>query len=211
MTNLVLVRHGETIWHAEKRYAGSSDVSLTSRGYKQAELLADWARKAQLDAIWVSPLSRTRETAAQTVLAVGLAPHVDDRLRELSFGQAEGRTLEEMKNLFPEAVAAFRADPIAYYLPGGENPTDAVQRVIACFEEITSAYPKGRVLIVMHNTLIRLALCKLIDVPLSRYRVLFPSVHNCTLTEICLEGDKTSLLMYNAPILDQVVEADISI
>ena len=40
MTNLVLVRHGETTWHADDRYAGSTDIGLTPRGYEQGELLA---------------------------------------------------------------------------------------------------------------------------------------------------------------------------
>lgn len=200
MTNLVLVRHGETVWHAENRYVGTSDVALTPHGYEQAELLADWARTAGLDAIWVSPLSRTRETAAPAARAAELTPHVDARLRELDFGQAEGHTPAEMERLFPAAMAAFRADPVAHYLPGGEDPRDAVERAIACFEEITQLYPGGRVLVVMHTTLIRLALCRLIGVPLARYRSVFPFVRNGAITEVQLDRGRASLLEYNAPI-----------
>lgn len=200
MTNLVLVRHGETIWHAENRYAGTSDIALAPRGYKQAELLADWARTAGLDAIWVSPLSRARETVALAARVTGLTPHIDSRLREIDFGQAEGRTPAEMELLFPKAIEAYRADPVAHYLPGGEDPRDAVERAIACFEEITQLNPGGRVLVVMHTTLIRLALCRLIGVPLARYRSVFPFVRNGAITEIQLEGDRASLLEYNAPI-----------
>lgn len=200
MTNLVLVRHGETIWHEENRYAGTSDVALAPRGYEQAKLLADWARTAELDAIWVSPLSRARETAAAAARATGLTPHVDARLRELDFGEAEGRTPDEMERLFPEAIAAYGADPVAHHLPGGEDPRDAVERAIACFEEITQLNPGGRVLVVMHTTLIRLALCRLIGVPLARYRSVFPFVYNGAITEIQLDGDMASLLEYNAPI-----------
>ena len=200
MTNLVLVRHGETIWHAENRYAGTSDIALTPRGYEQAELLADWARTAGLDAIWVSPLLRARETVAAAAHATGLTPHVDARLRELDFGQAERRTVAEMEFLFPEAIAAYRADPVAHHLPGGEDPRDAVERAVACFEEITRLYPGGRVLVVMHTTLIRLALCRLIGLPLERYRSVFPFVRNGAITEIQLDGERASLLEYNAPI-----------
>ena len=63
MTDLVLVRHGETVWHAENRYAGVSDVALTPRGEEQAARLARWARTAGLVAVWSSPLSRARRTA----------------------------------------------------------------------------------------------------------------------------------------------------
>ena len=64
MTRIVLARHGETAWHAENRYAGRSDVALTPRGHEQAELLAGWAARAGLSAIWCSPLGRAHETAA---------------------------------------------------------------------------------------------------------------------------------------------------
>jgi len=62
MTHLFLVRHGATIWHAENRYAGVSDVALDPRGYAQAERLAAWTSEAGLAAIFSSPLSRARET-----------------------------------------------------------------------------------------------------------------------------------------------------
>ena len=72
MTNRILVRHGETIWHTENRYAGRSDVGLTPRGYEQA----NWARTAELDAVWVSLLSRAQETTALTARVTGLTIQV---------------------------------------------------------------------------------------------------------------------------------------
>ncbi len=204
MTNLVLVRHGETIWHAENRYAGMSDIALTPRGYEQAEVLASWARGAGLGAIWVSPLSRAQETAALSARVTGLTPHVDVRLRELDFGQGEGRTASEMEQLFPEAMTAFYSDPVAHYLPGGEDPHAAAERAVACFKDIARAHPGGRVLVVMHTTLIRLALCRLLGIPLSLYRSVFPFIRNGALTEIRLDGDRMSLLEYNAPIESRI-------
>ena len=61
-TRLVLVRHGETVWHQENRYAGTTDVALTDRGWEQARQLADWARTAGLAGIWASTLSRVAST-----------------------------------------------------------------------------------------------------------------------------------------------------
>ena len=74
MTRLVLVRHGETIWHAENRYAGSSDIPLSPRGLEQAEQLAKWASRADLAAIWISPLRRARETAGPSELPPASLP-----------------------------------------------------------------------------------------------------------------------------------------
>jgi probable phosphoglycerate mutase len=168
MTRLVLIRHGETVWHAENRCAGRTDIPLSPRGHEQAERLARWASSAHLSAIWVSPLLRARQTAEPSERATRLTAHVDPRLQELDFGQGEGLTRVEIERSFPEAFAAFESDPAAHPLPGGENPRQGAERAIDCFREIEQIHPKDRVLVIAHNTLIRLALCGLIGVPLSQ-------------------------------------------
>ncbi|AQZ69202.1 Alpha-ribazole-5'-phosphate phosphatase [[Actinomadura] parvosata subsp. kistnae] len=203
MTDLVLVRHGETVWHAENRYAGLTDVELTPRGLAQAERLAGWAAGAGLEAVWASPLSRARITAETAAAKAGppLTPvRVDERLRELDFGQGDGLTSAEMKARFPEARAAFEADPAAHPLPGGEDPYQAAARFVAALQDIAAAHPEGRVLVVAHTTAIRLALCRLIGVPLGEYRRLFPRLDNCALTELRLRAGQVAMLQYNSPI-----------
>lgn len=200
MTYLVLVRHGETVWHAENRYAGVSDIALTTRGLEQAAQLAAWARTARLAAVWASPLSRARLTATACADVSGIALKVDERLRELDFGAGEGLTSTEMSHRFPDALQAFRADPVANHLPDGEDPVKAAARFTACLYDIAQQHPDGRVLVVAHTTAIRLALCRLIGVPLSEYRRLFPFVRNCGLTELRLTDGQTAILEFNTPI-----------
>ncbi len=200
MTHLFLVRHGTTVWHAENRYAGSSDVALDPSGYAQAQRLATWASEAKLAAIWCSPLTRARETVAPAVRATGLAPQVDKRLREIDFGQIEGKTMAEAQQLFPEEIRRFKADPVTYPMPGGEDPHEAARRAVSTLRDIAVAHPNGRVLVVTHNTLIRLALCSLLGIPLGRYRTVFPSIRNGALTEIRLKGEDVALLQYNSPL-----------
>jgi len=200
MTHLVLTRHGETVWQKENRYAGRTDIPLSPRGHEQAERLARWAASARLSAIWVSPLLRARSTAEPAERATRLTAHIDLRLQEIDFGQAEGLTRAEIERLFPEAVAAFEADPVAHPLPGGESPRSAAERAVACFQEIARAYPDGRVLVVAHNTLIRLALCELMGIALSQYRVVFPSIMNGALVELRFAGRQASLLRFNVPL-----------
>lgn len=197
---LLLVRHGETVWHAENRYAGASDVPLTRRGREQAEQLAAWAGTAGLAALWCSPLARARDTAAAVARATGLEPRVDPRLRELDFGEAEGLTVAEMEERWPDRVAAFRADPVANPLPGGEDPRGAADRGAACVQDVALAHPDGRVLVVTHTTLLRLVLCELLGLPLPEYRRLFPFVRNCALTELRLNAEVVSLLQFNVPV-----------
>ncbi|NUS08823.1 MAG: histidine phosphatase family protein [Nonomuraea sp.] len=200
MTDLVLVRHGETVWHADNRYAGTSDVDLTERGRDQAAMLAAWSAEAGLAAVWSSTLSRARVTAGPAAAAAGVEPRVDARLRELDFGAGEGLTSAEMHARFPEARAAFERDPAAHPLPGGEDPYAAADRFIAALRDISGKHPGARVLVVAHTTAIRLALCRLIGVPLAEYRRTFPRLDNCAVTELRADAGRAALLRYNCPI-----------
>jgi probable phosphoglycerate mutase len=200
MTRLVLVRHGETVWHAENRYAGISDVALTPRGLAQARRLAQWAGTAGLAAVWTSPLTRARQTAEACAEMVPGPLRVDARLRELDFGRGDGLTRAEMRQRFPAAVEAFHDDPVAHHLPGGEDPAVVAQRFTDCLGEIADAHRGSRVLVVAHTTAIRLALCLLIGIPLREYRRLFPVIHNCALTEIELDADRIAVLQFNTPL-----------
>ncbi|MGD3109121.1 histidine phosphatase family protein [Streptomyces sp. YGL11-2] len=203
MTDFILVRHGETVWHAENRYAGRSDVPLTDHGREQARALAQWAATAGLTAVWSSPLSRARLTAAPAADACGLTPHIDERLYEVDFGQGEGLTRDEMRRRFPQRLAAFLADPVENHLPGGEHPRRAAERAAACLADIAREQPDGRVLLVAHSTLVRVLLCHLLGIPLADYRRVFPQLHNGALTEIRVAHGQTALLRLNAPALAQ--------
>lgn len=200
MTELVLVRHGETVWHAENRYAGSTDIPLTERGAEQALRLAEWARGAGLTALWSSPASRAILTAEPVAETTGLVPEVDPRLRELDFGEGEGRTVEEMARDFPAALEAFRRDPVTAHLPGGEDPRAAVDRALDCFREIAAGEPDGRVLVVAHTTVLRLVLCHLLGIPLRDYRRVFPYLRNTGLTVVRFGDDGAALLEFNSPV-----------
>lgn len=204
MTDLTLVRHGETVWHAEHRYAGSSDVPLTDRGRQQAERLAGWAKQADLDAVWTSPLARAHDTADVVARATGLDARADERLAELDYGEAEGLTSTEMTERFGETRQAFEQDPVAHHLPGGEDPRHAVDRLMACLTSLADEYPDGRVLVVAHGTAKRLVLCHLLGFPLRHYRRHFPTVRNCGVTTVRWNGTDdpgpVALLEYNVPI-----------
>jgi probable phosphoglycerate mutase len=200
MSRLVLVRHGETIWHADNRYAGRSDVELTPRGLDQARDLAKWAATAGLSAVWSSPLSRARLTAQPAADAAQVPLHIDECLIEMDFGAGEGLTGQEIHERFPQARAAFLEDPVRNPLPGSENPARAARRGAQALQNIASISGEARVLVVAHNTLLRLVLCELLQIPLSRYRETFPELANGALTELHINGGSTSLLSLNLPL-----------
>ena len=200
MTDLFLVRHGETVWHVENRYAGVSEVELSPTGVAQAARLATWASSARLSAVWSSPLGRALATANASSGAAGLPVRGDARLRELDFGAGEGLTSQQMRERFPAAFAAFGIDPVANHLPGGEDPLAAATRFVACLHDIADVHREGRVLVVAHATVIRLALCHLLGARLGDYRQLFPTLGNCALTEVRMADGRPALLQFNVPV-----------
>lgn len=204
MSRIVLVRHGETVWHAENRYAGRTDIALTPKGVAQAQRLAEWARTADLTAVWSSTLSRARMTAEPSAVITGLPLQTDARLVELDFGRGEGLTDAEMEAQFPAERAAFKLDPSNHHLPGGEHPEEAAERGLAALQQIAAQNPEGRILVVAHNTLIRILLCSLLGLPLSRYRTVFPKLANGTLTEIEFSPKGVALLSFNRPLTNEL-------
>lgn len=195
---LLLARHGETPWHAENRYTGVSDIGLTETGVRQATRLAEWAVHQPITAVLSSPLARARATAEPSARALGLAVAVDPRMSEVDFGSGEGLTRAEMAERFPDALARFTAAPASNPLPGGESPADAVERAWPLLAELESG--GGTVLAVAHSTLLRLLLCRMLDIPLDDYRRRFPSLANAAVTTVSLRDTGPALLSLNVPV-----------
>lgn len=209
-TTLILSRHGQTVWHAENRYAGVSDVDLTDEGLDQAQALAQWAlaqgsRGNSVRHVISSPVSRAVQTATPVAHALGLSLRLEPELREMSFGVAEGQTIGELRKQDPEMVRRFTDDPVGNPFPEAEDPAQAAQRGRDALLALASDYPGQTLLVVAHNTLLRLSLCRLLGLEVSRYRTLFPRLDNGCLSEIRISGAGTldpavSLLSLNVPL-----------
>src|SRR6185437_6606991 len=98
MTTLLLVRHGETDWNAERRYQGHADVPLNDRGVEQARELAEQLAGERIDAIYSSDLSRAHATAEIVGERLGVPVVTDPDLREIDVGAVEGLTFEESRS-----------------------------------------------------------------------------------------------------------------
>lgn len=199
MTRTVhLARHGETVWHAENRYAGVSDVALTERGVEQARALGRWAARAGLREVVSSDLARADRTAAAVAAAAGVPHRVDPALRESDFGAGEGLTRAEMSERFPEELAAFLRTPASTPLPGGEPGSAAAARFVEALARLT----EDPVLVVAHTTVMRLALCRLLGLPLDDYRRRFPRLGNATVSTVELGEDpgRAALIRFNADV-----------
>ena len=109
MTRLILIRHCEPEEDARGRIYGTLDVGLSARGRAQAGELVDRLDGVPVDAIRTSPRRRARETAEPLAAARGLRPSADDDLRELDFGDFEGRTFDEIAEAEPDKQVVFFA------------------------------------------------------------------------------------------------------
>jgi probable phosphoglycerate mutase len=140
---IVFIRHGETDWNVEGRLQGQRDIPLNEVGRAQA---AEAGRKLRsiVDPAalpWrVSPLERTRETAEIARRAIGLDPkayELDDRLKELTFGDWEGRTWAELKLVDKAIVRARQADKWGFVPPQGESYAMLHDRIKAWLPSVT--------------------------------------------------------------------------
>jgi probable phosphoglycerate mutase len=194
---LYLVRHASTEWSNTDRYLSRTDIDLSVAGDKEARRLAEWAATLRIDAIVTSPSRRAVGTAAVVARRLGVEARRDERLRELDFGSAEGRTLAELRATDADAVARFESDPFAHPLPGGEKPADALGRVRSAIEDLL-ATSVSRPLVVTHNTLLRLFLCDALGLRPSDYRRRFPIAEHCAVTELSVSDGTVALLRFNA-------------
>jgi len=178
---LLLVRHGQTVWNAGRRFQGGSDVGLSDVGRAQAEALASALRSYRVTAAYVSPMRRALETAAIALrdTAIPVVPLAD--LRELSLGEWEGFTVDEIRAREGDPYLAWLRAPQDCPPPGGE-PLGAVNaRMVRAVELIGGRHPNGDdVLVVAHGGVISVYACHLLGMSFNALWRL--RVDNCSVT-----------------------------
>jgi broad specificity phosphatase PhoE len=140
---LCIVRHGETDWNVEGRLQGQQDIRLNGRGRDQASAVGQILKREYPDVATFdfvsSPLVRAQDTMRLMRTALGLDPEayrLDDRLKELTFGEWEGFTWREMTERDPHGSAAREADKWAYCPPGGESYAMLTVRIAGWLAEL---------------------------------------------------------------------------
>lgn len=161
MTRLLLIRHGEPEDDARGRCYGRLDIGLSPTGLATAARLAESLRGVELEQVYVSPCRRAVETAD----ALGGAPIVDDRLRELDFGELEGRTYDEIEREQPTLFRQWMETPTLVQFPGGESYADLRERVAAAVNDVVAANAGRIVAVVSHGGVIRAALAVALALP----------------------------------------------
>jgi probable phosphoglycerate mutase len=196
-TDILLVRHGESMpAHPDQPFPtweGHSDPPLAAEGERQAAALADRLVAAGVDAIYVTPLQRTRQTIAPLAVKLGIEPQVEPDLIEVHLGEWEGVTFR-IKAEERDAVAmrAF-AEQTWEVIPGAEKTADFETRVRRGIARVAAAHPDERVVVVAHGGVIGQVLAS----ATGSQRFAFVGADNASISQIVVDRDRWILRRFN--------------
>ena len=168
MTDIIIIRHGETNWNVEGRYQGQADPPLNNRGLDQAHKVAELLVACNLELIYSSPLKRAYQTAQIIAEQFHIPLNTDARLSEINQGDWQTRLRAEIESLYPDLFRRWEAEPWDATPPGGEHLTEVQSRVFAAIDDIVDHHPGARIGLVTHR--IPIALIKI------RYQALDPDI-----------------------------------
>jgi len=188
-----LLRHGETAWNADhNRYCGRTDIALTEKGVRQAQIVREQLEEIQFDSVYSSPLQRALTTAQ---IASGRDVTTDERLIEADFGTWEKKTKEEFIAENPVLWQKWMEDPARARAGGtGETGMEVVQRVDDFFRELLAKNDGGNFMVVAHNGVNRLYMAYKLGMPLRNYRQLVQL--NSAVTQFTLDAKGVLTLQF---------------
>jgi probable phosphoglycerate mutase len=160
-TNIILIRHGETAWNAERRLQGHLDIPLNAEGERQARLLSEALARDRIDLVMSSDLARARQTAQAVATPRGMPLHTVPGLRERCYGGFEGLLYAEIEERFPAEFAAWQGRDIDGVLPDGKNCGETFRqffdRATGAILALAAAHPRQTLALVAHGGVLECA------------------------------------------------------
>ena len=183
MTKILLTRHGHVDGIRPARFRGRAELELTERGLAQADALAKRvAATWKPVAVFTSPLHRCVLTGGKIAAACGIKGEMRDGLGDIDYGTWQMRTHDEVKAESPDGYRQWQAAPHLTRFPKGESLQDVMARATDVLREALLRYPEQTVVLVGHDSVNRVLLLQLLDMPLAAYWRLVQDP--CTLNEI---------------------------
>ena len=190
---LYCLRHGESIYNAEGRIQGQSDVPLSEFGRRQGEAAAAALAHLPIEAIYSSPLRRAMQTALPLAEALKLPIRTDVRLMEVHAGIFQDKLRSELEDLYPEVMARWRGGDPDFAIPGGESRRVLMHRGRKVFHEIRET-GHGNVVVVTHGGLLSAVLKSLLEIPAERNPF---TLQNGSITRLDWSDGQVKLLSLN--------------
>ena len=174
ITHIVLIRHGETAWNAERRLQGHIDIALNTKGQRQAEALGTALAAQHFDAVIASDLARALQTANAVAGPRGMPVRVDAALRERCYGAFEGELYADIAQRFPAEFAAWQARDIDAVMPPGERCAESFRqfyaRSLAAIMGWAALHPGQSIALVAHGGVLECAYRAARQMPLDTAR-----------------------------------------
>jgi len=169
MTEIYLIRHGETEWNKTERFRGLSDISLNTKGKKQAESVGRALSQSAFEVIYTSPMRRSVETA-QLIAGSrkGIKVVEVQALKDLDCGQWEGMSLEEVASKHPELYNLWETQPHKVRIPGGESLAMVKTRAMDAIREMVELH-EGSLVVVTHRVVTKIILMATLGIPLAHF------------------------------------------
>jgi broad specificity phosphatase PhoE len=168
MTELILARHGETVWNVEKVFRGRADVNLDEVGIKQAELLGKYLSSWKLEAIYSSPVKRATDTANIIARYQKIGVKIAEGLVDFDYGEWQSLPEQEVKKLYPALLNEWHNNPHKVRMPAGESLEDVRRRAIKVVNDVLSKY-QGSVVLISHRVVNKVLICSLLGLDNSHF------------------------------------------
>ncbi len=181
-TTVLLVRHGQTATTGKVLPGRAPGLHLAERGQEQAQRAADRIAGLKVDAVYASPLERTKETAAPIARAVGHRVRTTKGLLECDFGEWTGAELAKLRKL-PE-WRQVQSSPSTFRFPGGESFLDMQRRIWDELERLVALHPGGTVVAVSHADPIKAAVAMATGVHLDLFQRIV--ISPCSITPLAI-------------------------
>jgi probable phosphoglycerate mutase len=196
-TTVLYVRHGQTPTTGTILPGRAKGLHLSDTGRAQAEAVAEHVKGMKtVDAVYASPLERTRETAAPIAKARGLKVVADKGLLECDFGDWTGRALKELTKL-PEWSTVQRY-PSGFRFPGGESFAEMQTRITGAAAAAVERHPGGTVVLVSHADPIKAAVATALGTHLDLFQRIV--ISPCSITTIAYGPGGPVVLNVNAHV-----------
>lgn len=155
MVKLILVRHALTVDNQKSRLSGHIDSSISEEGKEQIDKITNYLKDFDIDKIYTTTSSRTKSTVKKLSELKSIEIIERESLKEISFGNFEGLTFDEIKNKYPEEFQDMIQKGYEYKYPNGESLIDSYNRVCIELDNIISNNDNRTILICSHGGTIR--------------------------------------------------------
>jgi probable phosphoglycerate mutase len=198
MTELILIRHGETDWNRELRFQGQVDVPLNAVGHEQARRLGVRLAGEAVNLLVCSDLIRTRQTALpisqQSLHPLKREAVLNSALREQNFGVIDGMRVEDIKARHPDTWAQWIKFQSDFAFAGGETTQQFHSRVMAAVRALALTHAQQTLVVVTHGGVLDMIYRTARDLPLSGPRQ--SEIPNAGLNRVRIEGDAIEIIAW---------------